>query len=104
MLSALIFLLFTQQPGPDAWAVMRGYDWVHYDIKKVVPTSGKLELKFDDLHEAPRTRGGCSWMDETKPGSYMPFLEADDKHQVVKAPVGHTIAIHCDWIVPKVKK
>jgi hypothetical protein len=89
------------QPGPGPWAAAFNYDRLSYDRELIVPQSGVLSLKFDDLYPGERTRGGCSWKDETYPGSYMPLLEHDTKHEVVKAPVGHKIARHCEWITPR---
>lgn len=43
------------------------------------------------------TRGGCYFMDVTKPGSRMPLVEDKPDHVTIRAPRGHEIEWHCNW-------
>jgi hypothetical protein len=81
---------------------LNGHVPIHYKGVMTIPKHGsrRLTIKYDDLYPGVRMRGGCSWKDETQPGSYMPIVESDKNHQVIEAPRGHIIAWECWWNVP----
>jgi hypothetical protein len=101
MLSAIIILLL-QIYGRETLK----YDTVKYNgVKKVAswPQPRTVSIQYDDLYSGERKSGGCSFIDRTKPGSYMPIKELDGKHIVIEAPRGHEVEWECHWLVPKVK-
>lgn len=101
MLGALILLLAlpqSQLPMPIGKPA-KGTEFVRYVKVLRVPKNGQIKLTYADLYPGERVRGGCSFTDKTKLGSYMPILEQDAEHIVIGAPVGHDVEYDCTWTV-----
>lgn len=83
-------------------AISPGKTNAHYVLHLKVPMRGPntVTVVYDELYPGPRSkRGGCYFMDETKPGSYMPIEEMKSDHVTIQAPRGHVIKADCNWIV-----
>lgn len=67
-----------------------------------VRSSGKITINYDTLLPGPRGFGGCSFDDETQPGSYMPVISRDDSHITIHAAVGHKVHWDCRWNIRRI--
>lgn len=74
---------------------------VHYTERVTIrrwPHPDTVTIKYDDLFPGKRSaKGGCYFMDVTKPGSPMPLVEDAPDHVTIRAPRGHVIEWHCNW-------